>query len=219
MTVEHPYRSYGQYVVSVTAANYLSSDSDSLRITASNRDCNSPMLDIEDRAASFWQPHTELRKDRFSVIGETHLDCSATLVNDKWWSIDEVDPSTGKAIRSVDISGLEKTRYNSELSVPARYLDYGVYRFIFHVQMEDELTKHLFSNEVDTYVEVGMSELIPTFSHGSMSRITRGLGSVIVLEPEEHSLDPDEDPAGDQVSIQCDFSNHLYTHVQHTRST
>lgn len=201
VNVSHKYPDQGTYNIVVKGLSSMGDDRTEITVVVSGSDCTSPYVDITHRKSLFSQPLEVLRKDPFTVLGIIELNCDVTYDNIKSWRVEEVDPKTGSKIQDVEKLSKLSSVGNVQLAVPSRFLPYGLYRFIFRVEMySGELdTGVVFATEIDTYIKVVKSPLIALMITGGMTLISRGWDSILTLEPEKYSVDPDLEDGQPQV--------------------
>ena len=112
----------------------------------------------------------------------------------------EVNVSTGEeTLTQKDIKAIAPmTMDKAELIIPARTLEYGIYKLVFNSRMWDDSiadpnwTRKLpFFNSAATYIKIKKSPLKGMMVKGGVSFITRGVGQSVTLEPYLYAEDPD----------------------------
>ena len=102
----------------------------------------------------------------------------------------------------------------SNLFIPVRYLNYGLYRVQFTVTMDPvPLNGLLFSSTIESAILIVPSPLIAQVVNSGMNFITAGDESSVKLEAGGFSRDPDVDPEESQVilnSFNCNNPPYLY---------
>ncbi|ELU06540.1 hypothetical protein CAPTEDRAFT_185815 [Capitella teleta] len=224
LSVSHVYKKRATYKMTVEGFSLLGDDTANLQFVVSATKCYAPYLDIENRASQFYSPIEILRKKSFTVTGKIQLECDVTLENIKSWQIEEINPITGEKISEVTkVSSLD-TVHNTQIAIPARFLPYGLYRFIFRVEIsgKDLPKDEVFSTEVDTYYKIVQSPLVGLMTEGGMSLITAGHGKMLTLKPADYSFDPDldddEPQTFDRFDWKCRQVDEVYPDVDNPSS-
>ncbi len=207
----HEYQDDGRYTVTVESFNSFQNETLHVDVTVSTADCRDPYVIIENVAPDFRYP-TKVQKSKTThVYGSDDLDCSL-LDNRKQWVIVEVNPADGSVISVIDTSSLDTTN-KRELVLPKHFLPYGLYKLTFTVTMTFHTNPELatryagqFVGSAITYIQVGKSDLIVRIVDGGMSYMTVGGDTDLELEPEMHSLDPDEVRDG---TVACIFFSQI----------
>ena len=86
----------------------------------------------------------------------------------------------------------------AELIIPARALEYGVYKIRFFSRMWDDriedpmwTQKLPFERDAYTYIEIIPSDLVALMIDSTANLVTRGEGQTLALDPYLYSFDPD----------------------------
>ncbi|CAF1080145.1 unnamed protein product, partial [Brachionus calyciflorus] len=160
-------------------------------VTASTEDCNRPRVDIENRSSLFYQPRIIQRSKRFSIIGITKVNCKKSFKNLRKWSLFSIRESNGRIIREISITSNPTSSF-TELVIPSNSLSYGLYKFVYKVQMFDTNSDlAAFQIDVDHYVKIVPSGIVVQLFPGGMTNIRRGLDQNIILDPTIYSYDLD----------------------------
>ncbi|CAD5112526.1 DgyrCDS1737 [Dimorphilus gyrociliatus] len=192
LKVFHVFDKNDYYTLKADAKSLLNSEVRTFSFTVSAADCAAPLVEIQDAVTKFSDARKVYRKDSFRLVGLTSIQCTATLDNVKTWSVEEIDSSTGVTKKKIDLSSL-KSSETSELNIPARYLNYGLYKIFFNVKMDSKgiPDQSTFTSSAITYVQIRASPLIVQVMEGGMNVITRGFGQDITLDAAKNSIDPD----------------------------
>lgn len=192
LTIVHQFTSTGTFFVNVHAFNDYSSSIKNITLVISSVDCTKPRIGIKDQTQQFYNAKSHFKSQQLRVIGITDINCASTLSNTKWWTVVEVDSNTGDDIRVIDISA-NPTRYNAELSMDKRFLDYGVYRITYFMSMHSTAFTggEVFASEVSTYIRVIESPIVVKVFAGGVTKIRKGHETTITLSPGSNSYDPD----------------------------
>ncbi|CAG0896667.1 unnamed protein product [Darwinula stevensoni] len=187
LIVHHFYWDENVYRVTAQAWNQGSSTSTTLEIAIVNLDCMYPDVAIEAHEDTY------IMSKPFTINGLARLNCSSTVSTRKAWNVTEVDKLTKAYKKTVNIlDGL--LRWDKpQISVPARFLPYGYYRFRYTVGMIGIpiLEKIKIERTAETFVEVIPSPLLPMVLPGGISRILRSRTDSVELQPGLYSQDPD----------------------------
>ncbi|XP_055954867.1 uncharacterized protein LOC126810750 isoform X1 [Patella vulgata] len=196
--IKHTYNANGYYTVVATAYNSFSNSSNSISVPVSRAECKDPIVTILDQSFQFYNPMIVKKGKQFSIIGQSDILCSTTLENIKTWSIETVDDNSGEVTGVIDLSSYS-TRTNAELYIPARSLDYGLYKATYSMEMSGaDFDGGRFVTASYTYFRVDESDIVGIIQQGGISEIVRGL-QPITLEPHKWSFDPDDiTPIGSQ---------------------
>lgn len=87
---------------------------------------------------------------------------------------------------------------NSELYIPAKTLDYGLYELTLTVIMKSVPT---LKSSLSAYVSITASGITANLVQLGTSMITRGSQQDLLLDPGTFSIDPDEDSFDSTVNI------------------
>ena len=85
----------------------------------------------------------------------------------------------------------------SELFVPARTLDYGIYELKLTVTM---MASSTMTSSASAYVQITRSGITANLVHFGTSIITSGHQKDLILDPGTYSIDPDEESFNASVS-------------------
>ncbi len=83
--------------------------------------------------------------------------------------------------------------YNTTaLQFPTRFLEYGLYKAVFRLQIETYIPGIEVYGEAFTYLRVIKSPLVPVMIEGAASKTARGWNQQVYLNPKGLSKDPDD---------------------------
>lgn len=108
---------------------------------------------------------------------------------------------------SIEINPLITTKY-SEVFVPAKTLDYGMYRFDLTVTMNYSSN---YSNTESMYIKITSTITANLVQYGT-SVITTGYTKNLILNPGKYSIDPDAETFKLNVSVKKNLHNFLALH-------
>ncbi|ESO89018.1 hypothetical protein LOTGIDRAFT_228960 [Lottia gigantea] len=198
-TIDHIYNSNGFYDVMAEAKNGFSSSSVTINAPVSTAKCTKPTVNIQDQSYQFYSPQISNKGSDLRVLGKSDIFCATTLNNKKNWKVETVDDNTGLVNGPVDINSLA-TRANAEFYIPARFLDYGLYKFTYSMEMiSDQFNGGRYVSTTYTYLRIQKSDLVGIVERGGISEVKRGQGTTAELKPADYSYDPDDStPIGSQ---------------------
>ncbi|XP_064099124.1 location of vulva defective 1-like [Macrobrachium nipponense] len=104
------------------------------------------------------------------------------------------------------IFGVLSSWNKSELMIPPLFFNYGYYKMVYTVKMEDPSFQPWmkFQKSTQTYIKIIKSPLNIMAVENAVSRFTRGIGQDMILEPVKFSSDPDwPDTKNFTVSYRC----------------
>jgi len=105
----------------------------------------------------------------------------------QWWTIELMDSSTGLSKSFINITMLSSVN-NTALSLPPRFLHYGLYKLTLTVSLG---TSGLFISRNSTYMQITPTPIVAYIASPAMQSIVRGQNSNITLSPVTYSYDPD----------------------------
>lgn len=109
-----------------------------------------------------------------------------------------INPLTGLNISSVSLRALSSVN-NVVLSIPARFMSFGLHRFTLHVEIG---STGLFPSSLSTFISYSLSSIEPYIGPPAMQLISRGWDTTLILSPITYSYDPDiSDRSAPQVGI------------------
>ncbi|XP_023225224.1 uncharacterized protein LOC111626157 [Centruroides sculpturatus] len=191
--VKHHYRTRGEYYVLLKAFNDVSETNATLVFTIVDLSCKPPILDIRNRASKANLALENYRSIPVVLYSYTTVRCNVTTEAFRMWRVWRVNETTGMEIEQIDISMLDSCR-KSMLFIKPFFLESGYYRFVFQVNMTgpSDYPMMPFRRSIDTYVNVVPSPVIVQMSDGAQTRVTRGWGQKLRLDPGTYSVDPDD---------------------------
>ena len=136
------------------------------------------------------------RSEDFSISSSLELHCSKSLSTIKKWTIElySTSPCSGEVPFEQPLISLTL----GELYVPARALNYGVYRMNLTVMMQ--VAHHLVSLAT-TYVKIVPSPIIVRLVQFGAVMIQRGQQQTLTLDPGTFSIDSDQSTFNSTVII------------------
>jgi hypothetical protein len=174
--------------------NQISNLSLFTQFTVSSSDCALPTLSIQGSSTNFLNPVVYKRSQLFTLAATTTLNCDTSLDNKKQWLLQQVDPSTGSVIQSIDITN-NTSSFTSQLVVQKNSLSYNTYKFTYQVTMDQtsSLTEAavVFKASVFTYVSIVRSGVVVFAFNKGLQSVTRGTQQAVVLNPGLYSYDID----------------------------
>ncbi|GFR66300.1 location of vulva defective 1 [Elysia marginata] len=130
------------------------------------------------------------------IRGLSTISCADNYQNTKTWWAQKINPDDDTVIGSVSMASLDTSK--AELNIPSNFLDLGLYKIYYKMMMDGTYGAVKFEAETFTYVNVVASELIGVMLRGGVSRVERGDGQTLDLQPLDHSTDPDVDASASQ---------------------
>lgn len=198
----HTYTSKNTYDVRVHAFNAHSTSDYSVFHVVSSIDCSQPQIDIKNKYVKFWEPEEIEKSSRIRVIGVTKIDCGSLLQNVKQWSVESVDEQYGTTMSSIDLGSID-SRLKAELDLPSLFLNTGLYKIAYAMEMEADLfaNNETFKSTAVTYLKVKSSKLVVKIFSGGMTKIQRGINTMVTIDPYSNSYDPDVPKGSSQVKL------------------
>ena len=195
LLVSKRYSKGGDYIIKVNAANQISSDSVEYFknvigkyiqfnfitlyhfIFHSEIDCKQPQITVFNQQNDWRRAEEVWKSKRFQVFTQTIVDCNATHQITRVWNAYLMDPETGNFTQQIDLSSLD-SQTKSILYIPPFYLEPGVYKFVFSVNMTSPHPHPLlpFFASAETFVKIVRSPISPQLADGAQSRVIRGWG-------------------------------------------
>lgn len=190
--IDHTYIAMGTFMVLANGFNAYSSASANFTHVISTVDCSQPRLGIKNRKENFFDPQKFEKSLRLNIVGVTDINCAHTLNNEKRWTLFKIDTNTGEETEEINITSLSSSK-KAELSLPPLYLDYGLYKAVYYIVMDPGQfqSNETFSASVDHFVEIIESKLVVKIYPGGTTKVNRGYGTQVTIEPEAYSYDPD----------------------------
>lgn len=127
------------------------------------------------------------RSRPLSISSFVQLNCPKSLATQIQWTIYACRPVCSFPV-AFDSSSTSTTL--SELFLPARVLDYGLYRIQLTVTMR---ILPILSSSMVTYVKIIPSAVMVNLIPSGSSAITVGRHQRLTLDPSSFSIDPDQD--------------------------
>ncbi|CAF3751894.1 unnamed protein product, partial [Rotaria sp. Silwood1] len=151
-----------------------------------NESCFSPTVILIPGKSSLTSPLQYRRSQDFSIISIIQLNCPGLISTITTWTIKNCSSSC-----SYQIQLNEKVITTlSELYIPSRTLDYGVYELKLTVTLVDLPS---LTSSSSAYVRITPSGITANLVQLGTSLITRGNQQDLLLDPGTFSIDPDED--------------------------
>ena len=157
--------------------------------------CRSPVITLIPGQSTLVSPTQYRRSQDFSISSLIELACDISLSTNLQWIIKNCT-STFCSYRIILESKVITTL--SELYIPSRTLDYGLYELTLTVIMTDVPSKRTSST---VYVRVTATGITANPVQLGTSMITRGSDQDLLLDPGTFSVDPDQDYFDASVSI------------------
>ena len=190
--VTYQYTREDTYLMTVIGYNsYNWTTSAKLYFTVTSIDCKAPNIDLEDRKRFFNYPHIYKKSLRHRIVGITDIACPDTLNNVKAWTAELWDEIDDISLGNVDLTSLESS-INSELSIPALFLPYGLYKLNYKVTMLSDVHGEGFFGEAETFIRIDKSDLVVQVYDGGITLATKGPSVEMTLAPRDFSYDPDD---------------------------
>ena len=191
LKVTYQYIKEGSYVMTVEGYNSWNwRVSSSFHFIISGINCQAPRISVKHRAPLFNLPGKYRRSNRNRLVGITDIACPDTLNNVKIWIGELWDAVDDVSLGVLDLTTLPSA-VNSELSIPPRFLSYGLYRFTYKVTMAASVEGEGFFGESETFVEIEKSDLVVQVYEGGTTALTKGPNADMTLAPRDYSYDED----------------------------
>lgn len=154
--------------------------------------CDLPKLEIINNKANLFYSPVKIKKSKmFSIGTKTQINCNQSSTNYKEWFIFKMEKSTGNILNIINLINNPTINY-AELVIQPNTLEYGLYKFVYKVTMQFDLS---FTSQVETYIEIVPSGIIVAALNGQTGggtyEITRGMNQSIELNPVMFSFDLD----------------------------
>ncbi|KAK3089119.1 hypothetical protein FSP39_001015, partial [Pinctada imbricata] len=190
--IDHTYIAMGTFIVSANGFNSYSTATANFTHVISTVDCSQPRLGIKNRKENFYDPQKFVKSLRLNIVGVTDINCAHTLNNEKRWTLFKVDTNTGEETDEINITALSSSK-KAALSLPPLYLEYGLYKAVYFIVMDPGQfqSNETFSTSVDHFVEIIESPLVVRIFSGGTTKVNRGYGIQVTIEPVLYSEDPD----------------------------
>ena len=157
--------------------------------------CSKPFVVLIPDTTSLNAPAQFRRIQDFYISSYIIPDCPISLAMSTNWTISNCTPTCTNAIHFNP--WVVVTTY-SELFIPARTLDFGLYRLELTVTM---LAEPQAKSTVFAYVRINPSGITANLVQFGTSMITRGHEQDLTLDPGRFSEDPDENTFNSTVRI------------------
>lgn len=149
-----------------------------------NLECVSPIIALIPSASSS-VPTQFQRSQDFSIVSIIELNCNISLSINTKWTINKCINST--CVSQIHVDQSVVTTF-SELFIPARSLNYGIYEFKLTVTM---IAVPNLTTSALTYVKITQSSIQANLIQFDTSMITQGDQQNFILDPGTFSIDPD----------------------------
>lgn len=153
------------------------------------------MISLFPNNPSIAVPTQVERSQAFSISSYLQFNCFTSLSNTKQWII---ETCTTHCFVEEQYSQQLTTTTLREVYIPAKILQYGIYRMTMTVTMN--ISPQLISSAV-TYVMIIPSAIIVNLIQFGTSMITQGQQQILTLDPGTFSIDPDADQLNSSVSV------------------
>eukprot|EP00095_Tigriopus_kingsejongensis_P012230 maker-scaffold528_size145933-snap-gene-0.29 protein:Tk12230 transcript:maker-scaffold528_size145933-snap-gene-0.29-mRNA-1 annotation:"hypothetical protein IscW_ISCW000316" len=202
------FRSRGLYEVNATAFDIRHFVETSLPITVFNMPCNSPQTWIALNYTSVENPELipgKLKAKKVEFHAVSDIKCTKPTPTYMTWRLYEVylipDESSQIGVKEdlieLPLNNTNPSWNSSILSLPPMTYDFGLYKAVFKLEVETFDPDIPVFDESFTYFRVVPSPLVPVILEGSASKVSRGWGQIIKLNPKSLSIDPDAPHAKD----------------------
>ena len=158
-------------------------------------DCSSPIITLTPPTSSPSSPLVFQRSQEISIRSYLQLQCNASLATNISWIITRCATICSSPPLPLPASIITTL---SELFLPSRTLDYGIYELTLTVAMA--VAPHLTST-ASAYVTIKPSPITPNLMPFGTSMITQGRSQDLLLDPGTNSVDPDTTTFNASVSI------------------
>ncbi|CAF3781553.1 unnamed protein product [Rotaria sp. Silwood1] len=146
--------------------------------------CFSPIITLSPSNSSLTSPLQYRQSEDFSISSYIQLNCNSSLSIITKWII-----STCISTCSFpSYLGQTIKTHLSEIFIPARTFNYGIYKLTLTVTMS--IASYLTSS-ISAYVKIILSNLTVNIIQFGTSMITQGYQQDLILDPEKYSINPD----------------------------
>ena len=182
----------GFFYLDVTVKNEFNSESIRTGVSVSSLDCQRPGLSIIQQSVLYYEPSVFKRSDMISIVSNTQIRCSLSLLNIKKWRIFSIDSSTGQINSEVNLINNPTVNF-AELVIQENTLDYGTYKLVYQVQMVGQNNQDLsaFQSSTEHFIKIVSSGLVINAFKDGEFEIRRGINQTIELNPALYSNDLD----------------------------
>ena len=180
MTVQHTFWEDGEYHMNVTLFNPVSTAKSELSIFVVPFPCRKPVVTVTGASLVKENADGYFKSNPIAVITETTIpDCDVTFTIIRRWTISRIDRLTGETLEQIAIENLLPSWNKSSLLVKKNFLDFGLYKLVFSMQLYEGETPPKLPYEVMStfFVEILRSPLVAIMVPGSVSRLVRGWDS------------------------------------------
>jgi hypothetical protein len=150
--------------------------------------CYPPEIELFPDATSLKSPAQFRRLQDFYISSNIRITCAASSSFRTQWTIYNCTDSREDPIQ---VSSSILTKY-SEIFIPSRTLDFGMYKFQLTVTMNYSAN---YSQSQSTYVKITYSNITANLIQYGTSVITSGHLKNLTMNPGKHSVDPDKELA------------------------
>ncbi|CAF0834260.1 unnamed protein product [Adineta steineri] len=158
----------------------------SLLIFFSKPGCYAPTITLIPGQSSLSSPMSYRRSQDFSISSMIQFNCNGSLSTTKKWTIKNC---TSICSFQIQLNSKISTTL-SELYIPSRTLDYGIYELTLTVTMIESLD---LKSSSSAYVRITATGITANLVQLGTSMITRGSQQDLQLNPGAYSVDPDQD--------------------------
>jgi hypothetical protein len=138
-----------------------------------------------------------MRPEIFSLVGITILNRGFTLNNTQRWLAYQLNPLNASILKEISLVNITSS-FKAEISIPSCFLQFGLYKFIFQVQMNG--SGFSFKESVETFFEIVNTGIAIFPFSGGVDEKTIERKQSIDLDPGMYSLDFDELLTGHQLN-------------------
>ena len=194
MIVFHTYWADGKYNLSAILFNPVSMSKSELTFLVVPFSCQRPIISVTGANIVREGADSYVKSSRIAVNTETVIpNCKVDLTSIRRWIVSRIEPLTGETLELVPIENILPSWNKSSLLIKKNFLDFGLYRLDYSLQLYEGEEPPNIPYEVMTtsYIEVKRSQLTAIMVRGSVSRLVRGWGQRASLDPGANSIDPD----------------------------
>ncbi|CAF1293793.1 unnamed protein product, partial [Adineta steineri] len=157
----------------------------SLLIFFSKLGCYAPTVTLIPAQSTLSSPMSYRRSQDFSISSMIQFNCNGSLSTTKKWTIKNC---TSICSFQIQLNSKISTTV-SELYIPSRTLDYGIYELTLTVTMIESLD---LKSSASAYVRITATGITANLVQLGTSMITRGSQQDLQLNPGAYSVDPDQ---------------------------
>ena len=181
----------GFFYLDVTVKNEFNSESIRTGVSVSSLDCQRPGLSIIQQSVLYYEPSVFKRSDMISIVSNTQIRCSLSLLNIKKWRIFSIDSSSSQINSEVNLINNPTVNF-AELVIQENTLDYGTYKVVYQVQMVGQNQDlNAFQSLTEHFIKIVPSGLVINAFKDGEFEIRRGINQTIELNPGLYSNDLD----------------------------